>query len=134
MKVTTIDVMNSIESLKVINALELPFKLSYKIAKHIKELDPILTAYQETHKKLIEKFCNKDEEGNVLTKKVKDPNDQEVEVYDLDETNEEYQKEYSDLLNVENEVNIEQISINEFEDVDVKPNDVMSIMWMLKED
>ena len=133
MKVTNNEIINSVGSLRAINDIEVPFTLSYKIAKLIKQIDPILKAHEETNKKIIEKFTKKDAEGKRLTKKIEDGEGKEIEVWDIDNDNPDFHKELISLGNVENEIEVKPIDPSEFEDVDIKPGLLIPIMWLLEE-
>ena len=138
MKVTNQQLVSSIQALREIQNIEAPFKLSYQIAKLIKQADPLLTAYEETRKKMGEKFAKKDENGKPLTVKQKVPNengeDQEIELLDIDYSDSEFIKEATELEKFENEINIQPISINSFEDINIKPTTLIPLMWLIEEE
>ena len=50
---------------KLMNSTNLNVKLSFRLGKLIQEINPILVAYEETRKKLVRQFGEKDEKGNV---------------------------------------------------------------------
>lgn len=138
MKVTNQELVNSIKALREIQEIEAPFKLSYQIAKLIKQIDPLLKAYEETRQKVANKFVKKDENGNSKTIKQKVPNQngevQEIEILDIDYNDPEFIQATNDISEFENEINMQQILASAFENIDIKPTTLIPLMWLIKED
>ena len=67
MKLTNKKILNDIHMLNNLSNLELPVKVSYKIAKNIMNIEKELKVYNTQRQKLIDKYCLKDENNqNVI--------------------------------------------------------------------
>ena len=123
MKVKNIQLVNSIATLNKLLTCELNIKTQFNLDKNVKEIDKILESYNASRKKLIEKYCDKDEEG-----KPKIINNQ----YTFKENLDEFNKEFNELNSIENDINIIKFSIDELEGVKVNSTELASINYMIK--
>lgn len=64
-KVTLSELVNMQGALRKLVVAELPAKLAYRLAKLLKILEPEFTSYEETRRKLVEKYGDKKEDGNI---------------------------------------------------------------------
>lgn len=125
MLVKNIDMMNSVDVLKKMSQLDLPLKLSYKLAKNIMSIDSELTIINAHKQKLIDKYGEKDTEGNLIT----DERGQ-IRILDIDG----WTMEYSELENLEVDVSIKLISEEELlncNNINLTPSDIIAISYML---
>lgn len=125
MLVKNIDMMNSVDVLKKMSQLDLPLKLSYKLAKNIMSIDAELTIINAHKQKLIDKYGEKDTEGNLIT----DERGQ-IRILDIDG----WTMEYSELENLEVDVSIKLISEEELlncNNVNLTPSEIIAISYML---
>lgn len=123
MKVKNIQLVNSIGVLNKLLTCELNIKTQFNLDKNVKEIDKVLESYNASRKKLIEKHCDKDEEG-----KPKIINNQ----YTFKENLDEFNKEFNELNSIENDVKIIKFSIDELEGVKVNSTELASINYMIK--
>ena len=123
MKVKNIQLVNSIATLNKLLTCELNIKTQFNLDKNVKEIDKILESYNASRKKLIEKYCDKDEEG-----KPSIINNQ----YTFKENLDEFNKEFNELNSIENDVKIIKFSIDELEGVKVNSTELASINYMIK--
>jgi hypothetical protein len=101
---------------------DLSFKLSYRIAKIAKKLEPILSVYQDARNQYITDNGVKNEEtGNM-----------EIPSTDAEKIL-EFTKHNDELLQEESEVELDLIPESLFEDTNVTPNQVRSILWAIEE-
>lgn len=111
MKLKNEVLVNSVGVLGKLNNAELPVKVSYRLAKNIKEMDKELKLFDEEKQKLINKHCEKDEEG-----KNKINENGTLNILDIENWN----KDYKELLEIENEIKILKISIDDLSKSDFK--------------
>jgi len=88
--------------IKLCNCNQLPAKVSYWLSRLLVHLESFNKVYAGERKKLIEKWCDKDEKG-----KAKEENGQ----YKLSEHMEEFNKEYQELLEIELDIDMAIIEI-----------------------
>lgn len=123
MKVKNIQLVNSIATLNKLLTCELNIKTQFNLDKNVKEIDKILESYNASRKKLIEKYCDKDEEG-----KPKIIDNQ----YTFKENLDEFNKEFNELNSIESDIKIIKFSIDELEGVKVNSTELASISYMIK--
>ena len=123
MKVKNIQLVNSIGVLNKLLTCELNIKTQFNLDKNVKEIDKILESYNASRKKLIEKYCDKDEENKPLI-----INNQ----YTFKENLDEFNKEFNELNSIENDIKIIKFSIDELEGVKVNSTELASINYMIK--
>ena len=66
MKLTNRKIVNDANLLGNLTHKQLPIKVSYAIAKNISKIEKELEIYNKERQKLIDKYCLKDEEGNLI--------------------------------------------------------------------
>ena len=104
--------------------MELPIKLSYAFSKNITKIDSELTVYNKERQKLIEKYGEKDKEGNLKTKE-----DGTINILDIDSFN----KDLKEILEIETEVDIHVIDLENINaDINITPGELMVIDYMFK--
>lgn len=89
----------------------LPVRLAYAIKKNMAAVQEAATAYMEEREELIARYAKKDKKGEYL---VKDS------CYAF-ENKDEFEKDMSELLNIETEVEIHTVSISVVEKCDEDP-------------
>ena len=88
--------------IKLCQCSGLPTKVSYWLSRLLNNLEPLNKTYLNEKRKLIEKWCDKDEDG-----KPKEENGQ----YKLSEHMNEFNQEYMELLEIELEIDMREIEI-----------------------
>jgi uncharacterized HAD superfamily protein len=110
---------NILEGMNIFLQKELPIKISYKLSRLNKILIEEYQQFEESRKKLIDKYGSKDSDGNLITQD------------DLVQFNEEnrvlFINEFSDLLDIDIHINFEPININELEDIKISPLDLLKL-------
>ena len=115
-KVTLVEVMNSIESLKSISDMAFDFKTSVEIAKIVKELDVYVAEYEKTRNSLVKEYGSETEVDGQ---------------YQIDNV-EGFNKKHSELLNETVELDYDKIDIKKFEELDsIKPKDLIVLDWLI---
>ncbi|MBS4958291.1 MAG: hypothetical protein KHZ99_14775 [Clostridium sp.] len=124
MKLSNEKLVNSIGVLSKLTNMELPIKLSYAFSKNITKIDRELTAYNKEREKLINKYGEKDEEGNLKTKE-----DGTINILDIDSFN----KDLKEILEIETEVDIHVIDLEKVDvDINITPGEIMLVDYMFK--
>ena len=57
------DIFNIQEEIGKLFQAEMPFALSYKVSRLVRDIEPEYKIAQETRAKLVQKYCSKDENG-----------------------------------------------------------------------
>jgi len=125
MKIKNEALVNSVQVLRKLNNAELPVRVSYKLAKNIKSIEKELNIYEEEKQKFINKYCEKDDEGN---NKINE--DGTIKIIDTEKWN----KDIKELLDIEAEINMEKINIDELgkSDFKITPSELSLIEYMIK--
>ena len=104
------------EAIGILNELielDISAVAAFKLAKIVRELDNIVTIKNEREVSLIKKYAKVDEDGNIIEGKNGEgnpvPNTFEIK----DGEAENFNKEMDELLNFENELTFEKLSIEE---------------------
>lgn len=123
-EITLKEIMQSTDLFNKLLDKECKAKVAYWIAKLVTEINKEYTIFNDTRKKLIEKYGKRDEEGNLIT------------INDNFELQEEYIQEFNEqineLLNETVELNINPIDINDLEEFKFKPNEMALLMPFVK--
>lgn len=124
MKLSNEKLVNSIGVLSKLTNMELPIKLSYAISKNITKIDRELTVYNKEREKLINKYGEKDEEGNLKTKE-----DGTINILDIDSFN----NDLKEILDIETEVDIHLIDLEKVNaDINITPGEIMLVDYMFE--
>lgn len=106
---------DTVEAINNLISMDINASYAFKLTRIIKEISSIIDAKNETEKKILEKNASKDENGEYIR-----PTDSEGNVLSDSvsiENVEQFTKEMSDLMNVENEILHDKIK---FEDLGLK--------------
>ena len=116
-------------NIKDIRQKNLPVKIGFAINKNMVLLEPLGIAYDEERKKILNKYCEKNEDGTFK---------QENGIFVLkDEVS--YEREIRELLDIKNDVSVHKISYEELEKCDndkydpLTPNDLSVLEFMIEE-
>jgi len=113
----------TIEALNNLIELDINAVAAFKLTRIIKEISSIVEDKLATEKKILEKFVEKDADGNTV--RPKDENGNIVEDA-VNITNvEEFSKEMNELMSVDNEINFDKIK---FEDLELKTAKVKDLI------
>ena len=102
MKLTNRKIVNDANLLGNLTHKQLPIKVSYAIAKNISKIEKELEIYNKERQKLIDKYCLKDEEGNLI--------DENNQFKIADGNLEAWNKDMNELLDIEIDINIHKFS------------------------
>jgi len=124
LKLSNERLVNSVGVLSKLTNLELPIKLSYAFSKNITKIDTELKVYNVEKRKLLNKYGEKDNEGNL-----KQNEKGEVTILDI----ENFNKEIAELLQCESEIDIHLIDLEKVDaKINITPGELMIIDYMFK--
>lgn len=130
MNIKNKEIITIYKGISTIKSKHLPVRVGFAINKNLSALNGVAQIYEEERRKILDKYCEKDENGQLLTK------NNEFVISDK----EMYASEINDLLNIENDVDIHTISISDLEKCDedrydvLTPNELESLTFMISED
>lgn len=96
---------------------KLPIKFSFILAKNKRKIQDILDIYQQERIKLLKKYAKKDENGEIIT-------DEEGKVK-IQHFN-TFSKQLDELLNLQQDIKLDKISEEEFNNYDLKLYDILT--------
>lgn len=106
---------------------QLPIEQAYRIARINRELENELKLYETARMAVIEKYCDKDENGNPITDENGNIN--------ISRKSKNYAPALAEINKLESEsisINVEPISLEEFEDIKFTPEQIMNLMMFIK--
>ena len=124
MKLTNKQILESRVAIQKVLNNDLSVRTQFKLNKNVAELNNIISIYEDSRQKIIEKYCDKDEEGKPII---------ENNCFTFRKKNEEFNKDFNDLNSIENEINIEKLTLDELEDVKLNNAEFNSIKFLIKE-
>jgi hypothetical protein len=127
MKVTNKSLVDSIAALNELVELSLPIKLSFKIAKVTKQVQPLVDAYNQVLSKLQVEHSETEDDGKPKMIDTDDPN---IKRFVFKDTNSFYAA-HQELLGLENELDMDKVSVEEFGELDVKPSLLFTLSWFI---
>ncbi|MCK4260030.1 MAG: hypothetical protein KAX49_13710 [Halanaerobiales bacterium] len=125
--------LKAIEELKNLSSLNLPIKISFKLSKIIKEISSLTKIINEEEKKILDKYGEKDKNGEFVKVLDKDgninPNTIKIKKNEVENCN----KDMNELREIENEIDIEKIKIEDLgEDLKISPNTFLLLDWLFE--
>lgn len=123
----------TIETLNEIVEQDIKALAAFKLTKIINELNAIVKNRIDSEIKLVQKYAVKDESGNVVQPKDENGNSM-ANQFEVEEGKvEEFNKEMNDLLNYENELSHDPISISELGLESISVKKMMKIDFLFSE-
>ena len=113
----------TMESLDKLTDLDINAAIAFKLTRIIKEISSIVEDKVKMERRILDKYSEKDEEGNVINPKDEQGNPIQgaVNITDMDS----FSSEMKDLMEVESEIGYERIN---FEDLNLKTAKVKDLM------
>lgn len=122
------------DALKSINELidkDINTKAAFKLSRILKHLSSIVEDKLKYEKKIFDKWVQKDELGNPVL--AKDDSGQIIPDAFVIKDVDEFSKEMSELLNIENEIPYTKIDFNELGLTTIKVKDLIKIEFLFEE-
>lgn len=114
------DIVNSVEIFSALSQKKLNMRMAYQLAKIIKEVQKEFELFQETRMKLINEYAERDEDGRL---KIDENNNFTIPREKI----QDFQKELNELLETQVELQINKINLDELEDVEFTPMELIKI-------
>lgn len=124
--VTLNDILNSSETFREISTKSVPVKTAFRIARLIRELDKENVTFDESRRKIIEKYAERDENGGMKQ------TDEGNVILQQDKIN-ECNNEMLDLLNTEIEINVDKLHVDDLGDIELTPAQTLSLEAFIEE-
>ena len=125
-KVQLKDIIEGTEVLKKLAGQPLRGKVAFQISKILKRLEDELTLFNNTRVEIIKKYSQTDENGELIS-------DENGNVKLKEETIEDFNKEITELLNMEIEIDANKIALEDIENVDFTPAEMTLLMPLIEE-
>lgn len=119
-KVQINDLLNSTEALQKLSKTDLKAKLAWQVARLLKAADKEIQEFNETRLKLIQKYGEKDESGELIT-------DEKGNCKILPDSLDSFSTELNELVNSEIELNVNKIAIDDLDSISFTPADMNSL-------
>ena len=128
MKLSNEKILNTINVLGNLNNTQLNIKLAYAISKNINKIDIELKTYNDEKAKLINKYAEKDKEGNVIS-------DEHCHIIIEEKHKEDWNNDISELLSIENEIDIHKIQLDDLlnANYNISPAELSMIDFMIED-
>lgn len=120
------DIVNAIETFNVMSNKEMPIKTSFKVARIAKELDKEYQLFNDTRRKAIETYGEKDENGELKI-------DDKGNVALIQDKIETFSAEMNELLNNEVSLNTEPFTLSELEGITLTPAQTSTLLPFVEE-
>ena len=113
----------TMESLDKLTDLDINAAIAFKLTRIIKEISSIVEDKVKMERRILDKYSEKDEEGNIINVKNEQGNPIQgaVNITDMDN----FSSEMKDLMEIESEIGYERIN---FEDLNLKTAKVKDLM------
>lgn len=126
MKLSNRKIVEGLRGLKELSEKQIPVNISFKIAKNTSKVEAILKIFNREKEKLIDKYAEKDSKGNVIT-------DKTGYVQIKKDCIEKWNKDYSILLDIENDIDIQKFKIDKLNGFSISPAELTAIDYMIEE-
>ena len=125
-KIPLKEITQNIQLLSDLTTNTMPARTAYKFTKIIKQCVDEVNQYNAARKALIEKYAQRNEENEIIY----DNNQATVssDNYTL------FQQELNDLLNTEVEINVLPIKLNELDNLDFTPGQLIMLYPFIEEE
>lgn len=124
MELTNKQIIEALSVRKDVGNIDLPVKLSYRLAKNFHKLEHEAEIIAAEEIKLVEKYSDKDEDGNLIPA--------QNGTYKCARYK-EFDTEHKKLMDIITNVEIMLIPINDLLEYNIKANTLENIMFMLEE-
>ena len=119
-KVKLNDIVNATETFNKIMQQSFKGSLAFKIARLARELDKEMQTFNAERQKIIQKYGEKDENGELVV--------DEKGLVNFDKTNlKEINEEFNSLLNTELEINADKLPMDSIDNFEITPQEIISI-------
>lgn len=121
------NIINNIDKLQTLSNTKLKARAAYQIGKLLKEVERETKSFQEARIAAINKYCELDSNGTIRT------NEQGEVVFKDNESRDAFITEINELLNVEVTLNAEQINLDDLNEIEFTPEQILELDNFIKE-
>jgi len=125
-KVSLNDIVNSIDTFQVIMQQSFKGSLAFKIARLARELNKEMETFNEQRRKIVNEYSLKDENGEVKF-------DENGNIQITPDRIQEFNTEFTNLLNTEVEINADKLPMDNIDDFEVSPQQMLNIEMFFEE-
>ena len=119
-KIKLNDVVNATETFNKIMQQSFKGSLAFKIARLARELDTEMKTFNEERQKIIQKYGNKDENGELIV-------DENGNVKFDNTKLEEINQEFNSLVETELEINADKLPMDSIDNFEITPQEMLNI-------
>ena len=119
-KIKLNDVVNATETFNKIMQQSFKGSLAFKIARLARELDTEMKTFNEERQKIIQKYGNKDENGELI---IDENGNVKFDNADIEEIN----QDFSSLLETELEINADKLPMDSIDNFEITPQEMLGI-------
>jgi hypothetical protein len=124
-KLSNRKIVEDVNTLSILAQKKLPVKAGFAIAKNLNKIEGILNAYNKERQKLIDRYCEKDEDGKAKV---------ENNSYAIkEESKDDFNKESEELLDIENEIEIHKFKLETLDNTEISIVELQAIEYMIEE-
>lgn len=126
--VTNKELLNpgTVATLNKVVDTDLPVKLSFKIIKIVESVNETLKIVNTARQKLVEKYAEKDDDGNIV------PMENDGIKID-EEKRDDFVSEFEEFNLIENEIAGDKLDIDDLAGINIKPKELAIIRWLIKD-
>jgi len=118
------DIINGLESLKILSEQKLPVFTSFKVSLFIKNVNPIIETYGKERNKLIQEL------GTLI----KDKDGKETGNYNFSKENgKEFNEKINTILDENADIKTPVLALKELEGISIEPKYLSNLTWMICE-
>lgn len=114
------DIINASETFSKIMRQTLSGALAFKIARLARELNKEVETFNSERQKILDRFCEKDENGNFAQTE-----DGMIKI--IPEKISDFNNEFQTLLDTEVEINAEKIPLKDIDEIKISPQEMLNI-------
>ena len=119
-KIKLSDIVNATETFNKIMQQSFKGSLAFKIARLARELDKEMQTFNEERQKIIQKYGNKDENGELII-------DENGNIKFDNANIEEINQEFNSLLETELEINADKLPMDSIDNFEITPQEMLNI-------
>jgi len=116
-----------LESLNKLIDKEISIKTSYKLSKLTKRLIDEHSIYEKNRMKLINKYAEKDADNNIIINK------EDNSTTMIGENKINFNKEFTELINIEMELEFEKIKLDDLGEISISPRNLLYLNFLFDE-
>jgi hypothetical protein len=120
MKLTNTQVITLLNGFSELQNKKLPVKVGFAITKNMKVMESSASAYESERSKIVGKYAKKDENGNPVVNNGR-------YVFGNQKDQDGYTQEVNELLEIENDVDIQTVTLDDLERCDDDKYDQLSV-------